>query len=270
MQLFALIFREPITHFVLAALLIFAANTWISDNRKEQITVNSQTRDYLVKLQEELELKTLSEPEIEQVVDRYIEEEMLYREAYRLGLDKNDSRMRRSLLRKIRSLYVTQIPEPTQKDLREYFDKNPDQFLQPTTYSLEQVFFQDSSTVPVDIIQKLNQGANPAKFGDTGVVHRNIIKNATSKMLAQYLGANPAKAIIEVKDHRWFGPITSRYGTHIFRISELTPAFQWEYDDVVNNLADLWRTAKLPEIMDRELKQIAQNYEVVYEYKDRK
>ena len=89
-------------------------------------------------------------------------------------------------------------------------------------------------------------------------------------MLAQYLGSNAAKAIIEVKDHRWFGPITSRYGIHIFRISEQTPAFQWKYDDVVNNLADLWRTAKLSELMDRELKQIAQNYEVVYEYKDRK
>jgi hypothetical protein len=135
---------------------------------------------------------------------------------------------------------------------------------------LEQVFFQDSSTVPVDIIQKLNQGANPTQFGDTGVVQRNIIKKATSKMLAQYLGSNAAKAIMEVNDNRWFGPITCRYGTHFFRISEQAPAFQWEYDDVVNSLTDLWRTAKLSELMDQELKQIAQNYEVVYEYQDRK
>jgi PPIC-type PPIASE domain len=270
MKLPLIIFKEPITHFILASLLIFAVNYWTSGSQKEVIVINSQVRDYLVNAHEELRLKTLSEAEIAEVVENYIREEVLYREAYKRGLDKSDSRMRRNMIRKIYGLLAGKVPEPTEQNLRVFFNNNPEKFYQPATFVLNQVYFKDPSAIPDDISIILGKDEGTSEIGDTMMDFGRIIKNATPQLIARNFGSEAAKAVLSAKDTRWFGPFQSRYGVHFFRIQERVPASQWAYEDVSSNLPYLWRRAQIEKMMDDEFETISLGYQVVYEYEEDK
>lgn len=270
MKLPIVIFKEPITHFILASLLIFAVNYWTSGNQKEVIVISAQVRDYLVNSQEELRLKTLSEAEIDEVVENYVRAEVFYREAYKLGLDKSDSRMRRNMIRKIHSLLTGKVPEPTEQNLRDFFNNNPEKFYIPATFILNQVYFKDPSTIPDDIFIILGKDENILEIGDTMIDFGRIIKNVTPQLLARHFGSETARAVVSAKDTRWFGPLQSRYGSHFFQIVERVPASQWTYEKVIPNLPYLWRSTQIEKLMDDEFEKISLGYQIVYEYEEHK
>ena len=93
--------REPLLHFALIGVLFFALYTYVAapaDEDDRQIVVS---RDSLVTyLQYRMRrfgdgqamqlLDSMSEPEFKRVLDDYVREEVLYRQALALGMDRND------------------------------------------------------------------------------------------------------------------------------------------------------------------------------------
>ena len=145
-------FGEPLVHFLILAGFLFALEHVWSSKQKEKIVVDQQTVEFLINQREELELRQLSTEERRQVINTFIEEEILYREAYKRGLDKGDSRMRRNLILKMRGLLMGEIQRPTETELKEYFEIHRHQYRRPATLSLEHVFFRDSSKVPKGLL----------------------------------------------------------------------------------------------------------------------
>ena len=136
-----------------------------SSAQKEKIVIEQQTVDFLIKQREDLELSKLSAEERRKTVDSFVEDEILYKEAYKRGLDKGDSRMRRNMILKMRGLLVGDIKEPTDTELREYFEANRAKFDLPPTLSLEQVYFSDPSKMPDDVLRDLRTGRDPKSIG---------------------------------------------------------------------------------------------------------
>jgi len=267
MRLLRAALKEPVTHFFLVSLLIFAINNLTSSEQKEKIVVTTQVRDYLVNTRQELQLKTLTDAEADNVVEAYIKEEMLYREAYKRNLDKSDSRMRRDMIRKIRGILESKVPEPTEQDLRQFFKDNPDQFLKPATFTLHQVYFKEFAEIPNGLKEELNSHQDFLHLGDTIMGFSPIIKNATSQIIVRSFGVEAAQAVTNIELNQWTDPIQSQYGYHLFKVDARFPASTWTYDDVATNIHFLWRNAKLDELTENELQEIENNYEVVYEYR---
>ena len=107
--------KEPLFHFLLLAALLFVLEHVFSSTQKEKIIVDQQTAEYLVKQREDLQLRKLSPAEREVTINSFVEDEILYNEAYKRGLDKSDSRMRRNMILKMRGLLMAISNSPQMK-----------------------------------------------------------------------------------------------------------------------------------------------------------
>ncbi len=95
--------KSPTLHFILLGLVAFIAYRYFKSPDRETIRVTTQTIDALIKQKENITQNPISPDDRQSIVDRHIEDEVLLREAYKRGLNKNDYRVRNRLLNIMRT-----------------------------------------------------------------------------------------------------------------------------------------------------------------------
>ena len=257
--------REPLVHFLLLAALIFVLDASFSSRRKETILVDQQTVDYLIQRREDLELRKLGPEERRNTIDAFVQDEILYREAYRRGLDKGDSRMRRNMIRKMRVLLTGDVEAPTDGQLRAFFEENRQRFVSPPTWSLEQVFFSSSSTIPEGLLDELRRGRDPAAVGETAPLLGLPLRRVSQRSLVVTFGPEAARAIVAIEDDRWHGPCESPRGVHFVRIIDGEPAQELSYEGVKSFVEGEWTMAHTREVVEQEIDRLRETFDVVIE-----
>ena len=81
-----------------------------------------------------------SKKELNGIINQLVEEEILYREALNLGLDKNDIIIKRRLSQKIGFLKQEEIRLPTSKEIKKYFENNQSTYVLPQQYSFTHIY----------------------------------------------------------------------------------------------------------------------------------
>ena len=125
--------REPLAHFFVlgAGIFLLAALVGESDeSRPDQIVVSAGQIDRLVETWQRTWQRPPTQAELEGLVEDHIREEILYREAIAMGLDRDDTIIRRRLRQKMEFLpqdLVEQV-EPTNAELLTYLRENADAF----------------------------------------------------------------------------------------------------------------------------------------------
>lgn len=262
------IVREPLLHFLVLAAVLFLADAYWSATRKEQIVIDRQTADYLIEQREYLELRELSPAERKQVIDLYVEDEILYREAYKRGLDQGDSRMRRNLILKMRGLLVRDVKEPTEEELRAYFDANAERFTSPATVSLQHVFFTDLAAIPDGLLEQLRAGRDPTGVGDYRAGFGTFLPDLSQEGLVSGLGQDAAAEILRIKDDQWHGPIESLHGSHFVKVIERSAVEAASFEQVRGFLGGDWRMYQSREAVADELERVRSQYDIVIEGSD--
>src|SRR5207344_232 len=81
--------------------------------------------------------------EMRNLIETRVREEVLYREALALGLDKDDTIVKRQLARKMEFLAedVSKLEEPTSRELGAWYEKNKARFVLPPRVSFRHVYF---------------------------------------------------------------------------------------------------------------------------------
>ena len=131
--------KEPLVHFLAAGLGLFvlfgALNRDEPDADPNVVTVDHDALltfvQYRIKafnptLAEE-KLSSLSDDELQKLIDDYVREEVLHREAVALGLDEDDYVIRRRLVQKLEFItegFAEAGAKVDQSALRRYFDAN--------------------------------------------------------------------------------------------------------------------------------------------------
>jgi hypothetical protein len=128
--------REPLAHFIALGAIIFVASRVVADVRSDaldRIVVDRALEERIVRLQSVQTGVEPRGPELASLVDRYVDDEVLYREALRLGLDQGDEIIRRRLIQKIEFLQEDSAPQnaPSEAELRAYYESHRAQFVQP-------------------------------------------------------------------------------------------------------------------------------------------
>ena len=208
------------------------ADSIYSAKQKQQISVGQQTVDYLIKQRENMALRELSPEEKQQTIEAFIDDEILYLEAYKQGLDRRDTRMRRNMIRKMRSLLMGEAKEPTEQDLRRYFADNVDKYTYPEAVSLQQVFFSNTTPIPENLLTQLNNGLEWESLGVTTLTAPRKMPAYSESQLVRTLGPEMAKHIIAINDQDWHGPINSSQGVHFVRITERHPAALADFEKI--------------------------------------
>ncbi len=196
--------------------------------------------------------------EREKLLQRWIDDEVLYREALALGLDRDDVIVRRRLVQKMGFLLEgsAPVPAPTDADLAAFFAANAQRWARPDRVSIEHVF-ASYGTPGVEAedrvtawIPELAAGRSPASFGDPFMRGR-VMTRASEDQLAGGFGADFAKAVIALPEGVWSGPIASSYGVHAVRVTERVPGSVPSLDEVRDAVEKDWRDEQR-EALDRQ------------------
>jgi len=175
------------------------------------------------------------------LVEDYLKEEVLYREALEMGLDRNDQIIRRRMRQKLEFLTADLVEsfEPTDEELQAHLDANVDLYRQEATVSFAQVYIGEREGAGQDraramsILEELrmNSDADPEEMGDPfmyAATHRDM----RERELFGVFGEEFAAQVVELSLGQWSGPISSAFGLHIARLDALDPGRPSELTEV--------------------------------------
>jgi hypothetical protein len=191
-----------------------------------------------------------NEDELAGMVREAIREQVLYREAMALGLDRDDVVIRRHLRQKYE--FVTQDlaydTDPDEATLRAYFNAHPDRYAQSAQVSFTHILFSTDrrgAAAEADAVQALAdlQAA-------TGPEDAELLGDATSlpsgfeRMIAieveAMFGPDFATSLLRLEPGRWSGPIASGYGLHLVWVSERMSGGPLAFETVRQRVKDDW------------------------------
>jgi peptidyl-prolyl cis-trans isomerase C len=134
--------REPLVHFVVLGTALFLLYARVAPEPAHEIVVPASLVQGLVRDAERRTGRTPTPAEAEAMVERWIDDEVRYREALALGLDRGDLIVRRRLVQKMDFLLAgsTPVPAPTDAELAAWLAAHPDQYAAPDRLSFEHVF----------------------------------------------------------------------------------------------------------------------------------
>ena len=225
------ILREPLTHFLFLGVLIFAAHAWRGKDRqdttlKDRIEVTAGTLSWLGEGFAKQWNRAPDEKELQGLVNDHIREEMLYREALEMGLDRNDTIVRRRMAQKMEFLSqdIAASVEPNEAAMREYFTKNAANYAKPAQVSFRHVYFsmerrgemleEDAKAA----LEALTRGADEETLGDPSLLPHEF-KNADTNEITASFGDKFTAAMKGMPEREWHGPLASSYGLHLVLVS---------------------------------------------------
>ncbi|MEW9808261.1 peptidyl-prolyl cis-trans isomerase [Mesorhizobium sp. ZMM04-5] len=266
------IVREPLVHFLLLALAIFAVYGLFegaSAKKPDSIEVSVPKIEQMVSIF----VKTWQRPptpgELKGLIDDYVKEEIYVRQALDLGLDKDDTVIRRRLRQKMEFLADAETPVPTEADLQAYLDGAPDAFRIDGTVAFQQVFLngqQRGEAVAQDAAAMLatltgNPGADLSALGDATMLPPEM-PLSTQASVAQTFGPEFAAAVARAPAGTWTGPIASAFGLHLVRVTDRVEGRVPALDEVREAVAREWTNDRRRELEDERFAELLKSYTV--------
>jgi hypothetical protein len=241
--------REPLVHFLLPGVGIFLAYSLVAQRpsiEPETIVITQEQIEHLAMGFARTWQRPPSADELEGLIREQLREEVYYREAVALGLDKDDIIIRRRLRQKLEFISedVAAQAEPTDEQLRADLKANPEAFRVERRFTFRQVFLnperrRESLTHDAaQLLVQLNQTgakADISSLGDSFLLEHDFDGVPASEVAKQF-GEKFAVKLNELQPGQWRGPVASGYGVHLVFITERTtgrvPALE-EIRDVV-------------------------------------
>ena len=137
--------REPLLHFLVLAAALFVAYSFVSKGSSDEGGKIVITQGQLASMWESFTQTRQREPtrdEWEGLIRERVKEEVYYREALALGMDKDDLIIRRRLQQKMEFVSddVSAQAQPTDDELRAYLQAHPDSFRIDPRFTFRQVY----------------------------------------------------------------------------------------------------------------------------------
>jgi len=236
--------REPLVHFFVAGALIFAVWGGGGDVADRSITV---TEGHVRALTEQWEQQWHRQPtpaEIDGLIRDLIKDEVYYREAVRMGLDKDDIIIRRRMRSKMEFLVAAQAENeaPSDAALQRWLDGHRRDYATNPVLSFDQIYVgSDDSRVAAALVE-LKKGGDPARLALPLSVPPTL-DNALSGDIDRQFGNGFAKAVATLPPGTWAGPVASGFGQHLLRLRKLTPGAVPPLTSVRKAVENDWREA---------------------------
>jgi PPIC-type PPIASE domain len=264
LRLFGALWREPLLHFLILAALLFGAYALFAPAAKDTIVVDRAAIDRLVKEQEELLARPLSQEERQTAIRTMVDDEVLLREAYRRGLDQ-DAVVQRHLVQKMRFILGEDQTEPSEAELRAFLESNRERYRTPPTITLEQVFYADPAAAPADLLHRLRAGADPEELGDRLDMLGPMLDRYSLRDLIGLVGPDAARRIFELPPDGWHGPMASERGVHFVRVLEHHASAMPTFEELAEYLRQDWFFARQEAAVAAKLVELRANYRIVVE-----
>jgi len=248
--------REPLLHFLLLGSALFGVYAYLHRGRggvesSRQITLSL---DELRQMDMYFESQWHRQPttaEFQAMVDDKVREEVLYREALAMGLDKDDTIVKRRMAQKMQFLAedVAAAHEPSTAELKTWFEKNTDKFALPSRISFRHLYFspdkrgknaqQDAAKVLAKIAGQPEDSKLAVSLADP-FMFQDYYGDRAPSAIAKEFGPPFAIALEKVKPGSWQGPIESGYGWHLVYVDTVIPGRIPAFEEIEADVKTAW------------------------------
>ncbi len=255
--------REPLVHFLLLGAALFLVDGWLrpattaaADSRivVSEERIRNLTRNFVRTWQ-----RPPTRAELDGLVEAHVREEVMVREALALGLDRDDTIVRRRLQQKLEfvSEGAAALAPSTDEQLEAYLKANPEAFRSPPRATFTQVYLDPArrkGTLDADaarLLETLNRAAaprDPTAVGDRLLLLEPRYENLPQPEVASQFGAEFAAALVKQPTGRWVGPLASGYGLHLVRVERLQPGGTPVLSEVRPLVEREWSNARREEL----------------------
>jgi hypothetical protein len=276
------LFKDPLLHFLLIGAALFLVYGWRGNSASlpggqagtptTQIVV---TRDALDQMNN-LFSKTWQRPPTEEeqigLIEDFVRNEIYYREALAIGLDRDDEVLKRRLRQKMEFIYedITVWAEPTDEDLKAFMKKHPEKYLTDPQIAFRQVYIsaykrgKNAESDAREVLAQLAAGAVPDSVGDPTMLEPEVGLSAIWDIRKQF-GDEFSRNLLDLKPGRWTGPIRSGFGLHLVFIRERLGGRLPDLKEVREAVKRDWTAERQKELKDAAYAKIRERYTVSVE-----
>jgi hypothetical protein len=268
--------REPLVHFLAIGALLFLYFAWRGGGPASgRIVVRPGRIQHLAAGFTRTWQRPPTEDELKSLLDDYVREEIATREAIAMGLDADDTIIRRRLRQKLEFLVedAAVAEPPSDQELQAWLDRHPDSFRVEPQVSLRQVYVsRDRRGEAADgdarrllsQLQALGPGAAIEELGDALMVPQEV-ELAPGAAVARLFGDDFAAAVLGLTPGGWTGPIESGYGLHLVLVRERVEGALPDLASIRPLVEREVLTARRKELLDAIYQRLLEKYTVVIE-----
>ena len=261
-------------HFVLAGASVFLLYDFVSDKdagADTDIIVTRGQIEHMASLFEKTRQRAPTSEEVAGLIDNYVVEEVMYREAKKIQLDQDDTIVRRRMRQKMEFLLDDlSTTEPSDKDLQTFLDNNPVRFRRDDSISFEQVYLSEGNQEQAMALLARLQ-SDDFSAGNTGVgsgLLPDSFDDASATRIRSVVGEEFTDEIFRRKVGPWQGPIESPFGLHLVRIEQITRGEVPALEDIRAVVRREWQSDARNASRKELIAQLRANYIVQIEASD--
>jgi hypothetical protein len=268
-------YKEPLLHFLVIGVVIFAvfsiANKEEAAVGGNKIVVSSAETERLSDAWSKRMNRPPTEIELQGLIEAFIKEEVYYREALLLGLDQDDTIIRRRLMQKMEFLSndLAELNQPDESALNKYFLENQEKYRLHAQISFTHIYFsidkrgamalEDSKRV----LAELDVPRAPER-GDSFMMEYDFVQETPSEV-TRIFGSGFAERLFTLEINTWQGPVASGFGYHLVRINEKIDARMPELASVIEKVRTDFMFEQRQKINKEIYEKFKSRYEIVIE-----
>jgi hypothetical protein len=270
------IIKQPLLHFLLLGALLFALYSWVGDDelstQTKEIVITPGRIETLAVNFEKVWQRAPTERELDGIINDFITEEIYYREALAIGLDQDDTIVRRRMRQKMEFITadLAERIEPTENELVEYLKNNKESYRKDPIFSFKQIYLnpdQRQATIETDIqnlLTTLNSQIHPANIDELGdrIMLDASFDSKSQTEVDRLFGNGFGAYLLDAEPNKWAGPIQSGYGIHLVNITERIEGRDPDLEEVKAAVIRDWTNAKSKETSDRFVEALKEQYTI--------
>ena len=273
--------REPLLHFLVLGAALFAAYTYFGPRLDTTANPSREIRltpDELVQLATAFQAQWRRPPTVEEfaaLAEDRIRQEVLYREALALGLDKDDEIVKRRMAQKMQFIAedVAAAHEPSPAELEAWFDQHQDRFRLPGRVSFRQLYFSpdkrgarardDAARALEQLAGQPEDAGAAASLGDR-VIFQDYYRDRTGEFLGKEFGPRFALDVTSrLAAGSWQGPVESGMGWHLVFIDTVIPGRVPAFSEIEPDVRTAWLGEQKALAWDKAYKAMRAKYTVL-------
>ena len=270
--------REPLLHFVLIGLALFGIYACMNRGRGR----SESPRQIVLSLDEIRTMTAYFEgqwhrpptpEEFQGLVEDKIKEEVLYREGLVMGLDKDDTIVKRRMAQKVQFLAedIATAHEPSTAELKAWFEKNSSKFALPSRYSFRHIYFSpdkrgtNAHTAAAQVLAKITGQPedSPLIASADRFMFQDYYGDRTPSAIAKEFGPQFAVALEKIKPGSWQGPIESGFGWHLVFVDTVIPGRIPAFEEAESEVKTAWLGEQKALAREKAYKSLRSKYTVL-------
>ena len=272
--------REPLVHFMFIGAMIYLLYGVFAEPLPEAddktIVVTAGEIEWMQTAWQKRWNRPPTAEEFDGLIQQYIKETVLYREALTMGLNQHDQVIRRRLAQKLEFLAkdLVALTPPTEEELQSYFDEHQDRYQEPVLYTFTQVFvdpdkrgdttLDDAEAIKVSLVAQGDAVEDPGALGDDFML-QNYYPEKDVVEIQKLFGSGFTESLVELSPGEWHGPVLSGYGVHLVYISSVSEPPAQVLADVRERVVQDWEMERGEELNDKFYASLREQYTIVIE-----